>query len=119
MEKNLALDLARTNFNYAIRNIPVHGKIKTLISKSETFVKYIRWKAFFYLNPDLKMDQKEIDGFISTKPSPIIQALKEFENGLVDLIQNTKFRHVPIHFQNKLQKDLPILYQERPSQHTS
>ena len=26
MEKNLALDLARTNFNYSTKKIPVHGK---------------------------------------------------------------------------------------------
>ena len=52
------------------------------------------------------MDQKETNGFISTKPPPIIQEMKEFENDLVDLIQNIKFRHVPNHFQNKLQKDL-------------
>ena len=48
--KNLALDLARKNFNYLTKNTPVHGKdlyIKTLISKSETFVKNIRWRAFF------------------------------------------------------------------------
>ena len=49
------------------------------------------------------MDQKETYGY---KPPPIIQELKEFENDLVDLIQNIKFRHVPNHFQNKLQKDL-------------
>ena len=52
------------------------------------------------------MDQTEIYGFISTKPPPIIQELKEFENDLVDLIQNIKFIHVPNHFQNKIQKDL-------------
>ena len=52
------------------------------------------------------MDQKETYVFISTKPPPIIQELKEFENDLVDPIQNIKFRHVPNHFPNKLQKDL-------------
>ena len=52
------------------------------------------------------MDQKETYSFISTKPPPIIQELKEFENVLVDLFQNIKFRHVLNHFQNKLQKDL-------------
>ena len=112
MEKNLALDLARKNFNYSTKNIPVHGKdlyIKTLVSKSETFVKNIRWRAFFYLNPDLRMDQKETYGFISTKPPPIIQELKEFENDLVHLIQNIKFRHVPNHFQNKLRKDINLI----------
>ena len=52
------------------------------------------------------MDQTETYGFISTKPSIIIQELKEFENDLVDIIQNIKFRHVPNHFQNKIQKEL-------------
>ena len=91
----------------------MHGKdlyIKTLISKSEISVKNIRWRAFFYVNPDLKMDQKKTYGFISTKSPPIIQELKEFENDLVDLIQNIKFKHVPNHFQtaknlNHIKKD--------------
>ena len=52
------------------------------------------------------MDQKEIYGFISTKPPLILQELREFENDLVDLIQNINFRNVPHHFQNKLQKHL-------------
>ena len=90
----------------------MHGNdlyIKTLISKSETFVKNIRWRTFFYLNPDLRMDHKETYGFISTEPPPIIPELKEFENDLVDLIQNIKFRHVPNHFQNKLRKDINLI----------
>ena len=63
-------------------------------------------QSIFLLNPDLRMDQKETYGFISTTPPPIIQELKEFENDLVDLIQNINFRHVLDHLQNKLQKDL-------------
>ena len=66
--------------------------IYTLLSKSETFVKNIRWRVFFYLNPDLRMDHNETYGCISTKPPPIIPELKEFENDLTDLIQNIKFR---------------------------
>ena len=77
------------------------------MSKSETFVENIRWRAFFYLNSDLRMDQKETYSFFISRPPPIMQELKEFEKDLVDLIQNIKFRHVvPNHFQNKLQKDL-------------
>ena len=52
------------------------------------------------------MDQKETYGFLSTKPPSIIHELEEFENDLVDLIQNINIRHVPNHSQNKLQKDL-------------
>ena len=109
MEKHLGLDLARTEFKYSTKNIPVHGKdlyLKTLISKSETFVKNMRWRAFFYLNPNLRMEHKETYGFISSKPPPILKELKEFENDLADLIQNIKFKDVPNHFQIKLQKDL-------------
>ena len=89
----------------------MHGKdlyIKTLISKSEIFVKNIRWRAFFYLNPDQRIDHKETYGFIPTELPPIIPELKEFENDLVDLIENIKFRHVPNHFQNKLRKDINL-----------
>ena len=109
-KKTLALDLARKNFNYSTKNIPVHGKdlyIKTLISKSETYVKNIRWRAFFYLNLDLRMDHKETYGFTSTKPPPIIPELKEFENDLVDLIQNIMLKELN-HFQNKLRKDIDM-----------
>ena len=55
------------------------------------------------------MDHKETYGFISTKPPPIIPELMEFENDLVDLIQNIKFRHVPDNFQNKLRKDINLI----------
>ena len=52
------------------------------------------------------MEHKETYGFISSIPAPILQELKEFENDLAGLIQNIKFKDVPNHFQNKLQKDL-------------
>ena len=75
----------------------------------------MRWRAFFYLNPNLQMKHKETYGFISRKtlhphpPPPththILQELKEFENNLADLIQNIKFKDVPNHFQIKLKKN--------------
>ena len=52
------------------------------------------------------MDHKEIHCFVSTEQPSIIQELKEFDNDLVALIQNIKFRHVPNYFLNKVQKDL-------------
>ena len=50
------------------------------------------------------MDQKETHGFITTKPPPIIQELKESENDLVDLIPNVKFRLVPNHSKTNYKK---------------
>ena len=55
-------------------------------------------------------------GFISTKPTPITQELKGFENNIVDLIQNIKFRYTPNHFQNKLQKDLGLYHIKKDDQ---
>ena len=59
--KKLALDLARTNFNYSTENIPVHRKdlyIKTLISKSETFLKKYKMESTF-LFQTISMDRSE------------------------------------------------------------
>ena len=40
------------------------------------------------------MKHKETYGFISSKPPPILQELKEFEKDLADLIQNVKFKTI-------------------------
>ena len=44
------------------------------------------------MNPDLENSTKETYGFNSTKLLPFIPELKEFEDGLVLLIENIKFR---------------------------
>ncbi|GFR95821.1 hypothetical protein ElyMa_002704600 [Elysia marginata] len=112
MEKNLDLDLdlARTNLDYSTKNIPTHGKdlyTKTLISKTETFVKNLRWRAFSFLNPDIKCREKETYGFNSSNPPPAIQELKEFENELTELMSNIKFKKASISsFQKRLKKDI-------------
>ena len=106
LEKHLSLDLARTEFKYSTTNIPVQKDLyfKTLISKSETLVKNMRWRALFHLNPNLRMEHKETYGFISSKPPPILQELKEFENELADFIQNIKFKDILNHFKLNYKK---------------
>ncbi|GFS09353.1 inositol hexakisphosphate and diphosphoinositol-pentakisphosphate kinase 2 [Elysia marginata] len=108
---DLDLDQARTNLDYSTKNIPTHGKdlyTKILISKTETFVlKNLRWRAFFFFNPDIKCREKETYGFNSSNPPPAIQELKEFENELTELISNIKFKKASISsFQKRLKKDI-------------
>ena len=97
MEKNTNLDLdqARTTFEYSTKNIPTYGKdhyIRNLISKTETFVKNIRWRAFFFLNPKITKQGKETYGFPSQTPPPSLAELTEFEDELAELVKNIKYK---------------------------
>ena len=41
------------NFEYSLKNIPTlsrHNYLKSLIDKVESFLRRIRWKAYFYEN---------------------------------------------------------------------
>ena len=70
-------------------------------------MKTMRWKAFHFLKPPKKQNEKrEYFGFNSTKPAPIIPELKEFEKGLLNLIQNVEFDIKTSDFQNMLKKDV-------------
>lgn len=49
-------------FKYSMKNIPVPSNseyIKRLIEEVETFTKRLRWRAFFFLNPESKHDHNE------------------------------------------------------------
>ena len=105
MKTNLDLDLARDscpdrppeqiNFGYSTKNIPICSEkqyLKTFIDKTEKFVKNLRWRAFFFLNPKADREEKETFGFKSTRPPPHIPELKNFEEGLASMITNIKFR---------------------------
>ena len=51
----------------------------------------MRWRAFFYLNPETNVSKKETYGFKSSKTPPVIDEMRVFENRMADLIQNTEF----------------------------
>ena len=104
------------NFGYSAKNIPICSEkqyIKALINKTEKFVKNLRWRTFFFLNPDLENSTKETYGFNSTKSPPFIPELKEFEDGLALLIENMKFRKFDNEFQKLLRKDLNKIKREK------
>ena len=110
------MNLVSTNFNYSTKNIPIHNNktyFKAIISKTETFIRNIRWRAFFFLNPDQKCKDKETFGFRSTKPAPMVPELKEFEDGLLNIIQTIKFNNVSDEFQNKLKEDIKGINNEK------
>lgn len=105
-------ELYPVNFGYSMKNIPTPNEkyyLKCLIGKCETFVRNIRWRTFFFLNPDAKTSTKETFGFKSTKSPPNIPELKDFEEKLILMIQNIRFRKSNDSFQNQLHRDIQAI----------
>ncbi len=114
LETTMANGFEKTNLGYSTKNIPIPSRkdyLKYLITKAETFMRNIRWRTFFYLNPEITTEQKETYGFKSTKSPPSIPELKEFENGMLHLVQNIEFNNSTSQFQKKLSKDAQIIKQ--------
>ena len=65
----------------------------------------MRWKAYFFLNPDTITHSKDTYGFKSTKNPPPIDESKGFEDDMPKMIQSTKFKQVNNPFLNKLKGD--------------
>ena len=61
------------NLPYSKKNIPIPSKFsyqKQLVAKTEHFIRRLRWKMFYILNPKENLDQKETFGFRSTNNPP-------------------------------------------------
>ena len=98
-----------TMFDYSTKNIPLPSEQdynRKLIEKTEHLCRRMRWKAYFFLNPEAKDHQKETFGFSSKNTPPQIPAMLTFEKRLLSMIENIKFRKVKCWFQSKLSSDL-------------
>jgi hypothetical protein len=107
--------MKNVNFDYSMKNIPIPSNreyTKRLIEKTEDFTKRLRCRAYFFLNPTNKTKQTETYGFRSRKIPPTVAQLKPFEDSLLKLIENIKFRKVESDFQRKLQQDVQKINKE-------
>ena len=66
----------------------------------------MRWRAFFFLNPNAKHDQKDNYGFNTRNTPPTIPQLVNFERKMKALISNIRFRRYKCQFQRQMQKDI-------------
>ena len=104
--------MERVSFNYSTKNIPVASKkeyIRQLIDKTEQFLCRMRWKAQHFLNLNLNPNQqpeKETFGFKTRNNPPVIEELKEFEDGMMKIIQKVKFKNIECQFQKDLNEDI-------------
>ena len=101
-------------FNYSLKNIPISSKdtyLKKLIEKVASVIKRMRGKVFFF-ERDNEEEQNEKEepsnkfGFKSGKCPPQNQDMEKFEEDLLGMIKNIKFRKANDEFQRTLRKDI-------------
>lgn len=100
--------MERVSFNYSTKNIPVASRkqyIRQLIDKTEQFLCRMRWKAYHFLNPN-QQSEKENFGFKTRHNPPVIEELKEFEDGMTKIIQKVTFKNIECQFQKDLNADI-------------
>lgn len=105
--------MERLNLNCSTKNIPIPKSkdyLKRFVEMTEKLIRRMRWRAFFFLNPDAKQEQNETYGFNSKKSPPKIPELNEFETKMTNLIQNIEFRKPRYsEFQNGLSNQIKTI----------
>ena len=99
--------MEKITLGYSTKNIPIHSKdkyMKSLVSKTEDFLRRLRWKAFFFENEDHV--KKEHYGFKTPHTPPQDDDLIEFENDMYELMKSIEFKYSKNKFQNKVSDDL-------------
>ena len=93
-------NMEKVNFSgkSSLKNIPIPTKqkyLKKLVSKTESFLRRLRWRASFLLkyNENLNPDREPVKnyGFKSDYAPPHIKDIEAFEKDLVSLIKNVEF----------------------------
>ena len=64
------------------------------------------WRAHFFLNPESRPNNKETFGFRSKNSTPYVKELVNFENRMLEMVKNVKFRDVECNFLKKLSSDV-------------
>ena len=103
------ITMEKINLGYSTKNIPLPSKseyMKRFIEKTENFLRRMRWKAYHFLN-EQETSAKDTYGFKSKNSPPKVNELIPFEEGMLDLIRNIKFKDdTKSNFQRKLDADI-------------
>ena len=101
--------MEKVNLGYSIKNIPIPTRksyLLQLMEKIEMVIKRMRWKAIQFSNNENNNSKTEWYGLKSLSSPRPVKELTPFENELISLVKNIKFRKVRNHFQDRLQQDL-------------
>ena len=108
----------RFDFFYSLKNIPIpspESYTAKLIEKVESLIKRMRWRAFFFLeNGETEERQQENHhGFKTRKCPPKVEELDEFEEDLLTMIEEVRFRNTTNRFQQRLKEDIRKIRKSR------
>ena len=103
--------IEKVNFGYSIKNILIPSErtyLLQLMEKIEMAIARMRWKTIHF-NSNSSTDNKIEDNieWYGLKSPYSLRQVKElipFENDLVELIRNIKFRKIRNNFRKKLEK---------------
>ena len=101
--------MEKVNLGYSIENIPIPTRksyLLQLMEKIEMVIKRMRWKAIQFSNNENNDSKTEWYGLKSLSSPRPVKELTSFENELISIVKNIKFRKVRNHFQDRLQQDL-------------
>ena len=105
--------MEKINLGYFIKNIPIPSERTYLLQLMGTVITRMRWKAIHFNNSDSKDNNIEENtewyGLKSPCSPRQIKELIPFENDLVELIRNIKFRKIRNTFQEKLKEDIKLI----------
>ena len=91
--------MERKNFEYSLKCIPLHPNktyMKVLISKTEKFVKNLRWRALAFKNPSMR--KKNSHGFKTLESPQMVPELVNFEKELFNIVKIYTSESTPILF---------------------
>ena len=94
--------------DYSDKNIPTPSRQDYkihLLSKTEKFIKRIRWKALEFLGK-LESTEKETYGFKCRSCPPIVEGVTNFEHVLMMMIKDIQFTNIKNDFQTNLKNDI-------------
>ena len=102
--------MERINLGYSVKNIPFTNERKyklQLVEKIEAVIKRMRWKAIFCNTPsEERQPNIETYGLKSSNCPRQVKELIPFENDLMQLAKDIKFRRTKNNFQVRLKEDI-------------
>ena len=102
--------MKKSNVNYSKKNIltALIAQYKLmLISKIEKIINRMRWKVLEFLGKcDSNSNKNQKYSFKALKCPPTVKEMVQFQNDLLLLIQNLKFKKVHNDFQKRLRDDV-------------
>ena len=101
--------MEKLNFGYLLKNIPTPDEKSyklQLLEKIEIFIQNMRWRAIIFINKNKKATEDHKQSFSyglkSGRNPPQVKYLTQFEDDLVRIVKELRFRKVKNNFQNIL-----------------